>query len=114
MQQPRHWGSCALIGGLLGAGAGAAIGIVIVDNTQGEHSNSSNDSRAWAGGGGAAGGAILGALAGHYIVIGDFGTGTRFLERDHRGEHGEGVEEGWNQGRSTVTKRVWIVECITM
>ena len=67
LQQPRHWGSCALIGGALGAGAGAAIGIVIVDNTQGKHSNSSNDSRAWAGGGGAVGGAILGALAGHYI-----------------------------------------------
>ena len=35
LQQPRHWGSCALIGGLLGAGAGAAAGIVIVDNATG-------------------------------------------------------------------------------
>ena len=67
LEQPRSWGTCALVGGLLGAGAGAAVGIVIVDNTQGRHSTSSNDSRAWAGAGGAAGGAILGALAGHYI-----------------------------------------------
>jgi len=67
LQQPRHWGSCALIGGLLGAGAGAAAGIVIVDNTQGDHSDSSNDSRVWAGLGGAAAGGLIGALAGHYI-----------------------------------------------
>jgi len=66
-EQPRQWGTCAIIGGLLGAGAGAAVGIVIVDNTQSSHGNSSNDARAAAGGGGAAGGAILGALAGHYL-----------------------------------------------
>ncbi len=40
LQQPRHWGTCAIVGGLLGAGAGAAVGIVIVDNTQGDHEDS--------------------------------------------------------------------------
>ena len=34
LQQPRHWGTCAIVGGLLGAGVGAASGIVIADNSQ--------------------------------------------------------------------------------
>ena len=66
LQQPRKWGTCAIVGGLLGAGAGAAAAIVIVDNTSG-HDSADNDTRAGAGVGGAAGGALLGALAGHYI-----------------------------------------------
>jgi len=40
LEQPRQWGTCAIVGGLLGAGAGAAAGIVIVDNTQGSHNSS--------------------------------------------------------------------------
>ena len=61
LQQPRRWGTCAVVGGLLGAGAGAGIGIAINENT-GDHENNV----AWATGLGGAG-AVLGALAGHYI-----------------------------------------------
>ena len=66
LQKPRSWGTCAIVGGLLGAGVGAASGIVIVDNSQG-NSSSNHDARAYAGVGGAVIGAGLGALAGHYI-----------------------------------------------
>src|SRR5208283_5174671 len=66
LQKPRSWGTCAIVGGLLGAGAGAAAGIVIVDNTSG-HDSGNKDTRVYAGVGGAAIGAGLGALAGHYI-----------------------------------------------
>ena len=66
LQQPRSWGTCAILGAAVGAGVGAAAGIVIDDNSHGSN-NSSNDSRAWAGGGGALAGAIVGGLAGHYI-----------------------------------------------
>ena len=65
-QQPRQWGTCGIVGGLLGAGEGAAAGIVIDDNAHGSN-NSSNDSRVWAGLGGAAAGGLIGAVAGHYI-----------------------------------------------
>ena len=66
MREPRSWGTCAILGGLLGAGVGAASGIVIADNTAGRH-HSDNDTRVYAGVGGAVIGAGLGALAGHYI-----------------------------------------------
>ena len=61
MQQPRRWGTCAIVGGLLGAGAGAGIGVAINENS-GDHENQV----AWSTGLGGAG-AVLGALAGHYI-----------------------------------------------
>ena len=35
LQKPREWGACALVGGMLGAGVGAASGIVMVDNSWG-------------------------------------------------------------------------------
>jgi len=35
VERPRKWGACTLVGAALGAGAGAASGIVIVDNTRG-------------------------------------------------------------------------------
>ena len=66
LQKPRSWGTCAVVGGLLGAGVGAASGIVIADNTAGRH-HSDQDTRVYAGVGGAAIGAGLGALAGHYL-----------------------------------------------
>src|ERR1700693_1618259 len=67
LEQPRHWGTCALVGGLLGAGIGAASGIVIVDNATNDHRSSNHDARAWGGLGGAAAGGLVGALAGHYF-----------------------------------------------
>jgi OOP family OmpA-OmpF porin len=66
LQKPRSWGTCAIVGGLLGAGVGAASGIVIADNTAGRH-HSDQDTRVYAGVGGAVVGAGLGALAGHYL-----------------------------------------------
>src|ERR1017187_6196897 len=66
LQKPRSWGTCAIVGGLLGAGVGAASGIVIADKTSGKNPPS-NDTKVGAGLGGAAIGAGLGALAGHYI-----------------------------------------------
>src|ERR1019366_1092908 len=66
LQKPRSWGTCAVVGGLVGAGVGAASGIVIADNVAGHH-QSDKDARAYAGVGGAAIGAGIGALAGHYI-----------------------------------------------
>src|ERR1019366_5432916 len=65
-QKPRSWGTCAVVGGLVGAGVGAASGIVIADSVAGRH-QSDKDARAYAGVGGAAIGAGIGALAGHYI-----------------------------------------------
>jgi OmpA-OmpF porin, OOP family len=62
----REWGGCAAVGAGLGAGAGAASGIVIVDNTHGS-GDSNQDARAYAGLGGAAIGAIIGGLGGHFI-----------------------------------------------
>src|ERR1019366_5985814 len=62
----RSWGTCAVVGGLVGAGVGAASGIVIADSVAGRH-QSDKDARAYAGVGGAAIGAGIGALAGHYI-----------------------------------------------
>jgi len=62
----REWGSCAVVGAGLGAGAGAASGIVIMDNSHGS-SSANNDSKAWAGAGGAVAGALIGGLAGHFI-----------------------------------------------
>ncbi len=65
MSQPREWGPCAGVGALVGAGAGAASGIVIVAHTHG-HGESQNDTRVYAGVGGAVVGAGLGALIGHF------------------------------------------------
>src|SRR5438105_12268066 len=66
LRQPRSWGACAIVGAALGAGAGAASGIVIADNVRG-HGDTSSDAKTFAGIGGAAAGALIGGLAGHYI-----------------------------------------------
>jgi len=66
MGQPREWGACTIVGAGLGAGAGAASGIVIYDKTRGSH-EPNNDSKAYTGIGGAAIGALIGGLAGHFI-----------------------------------------------
>jgi len=60
----REWDGCTAVGAVLGAGAGAASGIVIYDHT---HKRENNDSRAYSGIGGAAAGALIGGLAGHFI-----------------------------------------------
>jgi OOP family OmpA-OmpF porin len=62
----REWDGCSAIGALAGAGAGAASGIVIYDKTRGSH-EPNHDSKAYAGIGGAAAGALIGGLAGHFI-----------------------------------------------
>ncbi len=65
MGQPREWGQCAGLGAVAGAAAGAASGIVIADNTHGK--GESNNGKAIFGGSGAAIGAIIGAVTGHFI-----------------------------------------------
>jgi outer membrane protein OmpA-like peptidoglycan-associated protein len=64
MREKREWGGCTAVGAGLGAGAGAASGIVIYDNTR---SNHNNDGKMYSGLGGAAVGALVGGLAGHFI-----------------------------------------------
>lgn len=66
MHQQRQWGACAGVGAILGAGAVAASAMVIVDKVR-VHPDSRYDARGFYGVGGAAIGAGLGALAGHYL-----------------------------------------------
>jgi OOP family OmpA-OmpF porin len=64
MPEPRPWGGCAIAGGIVGAGAGAASGIVIAT----EPRSSTTDHTRLAGGLiGAAVGAGIGTVLGHYI-----------------------------------------------
>jgi OmpA-OmpF porin, OOP family len=63
----REWGACAGLGAMAGAAAGAASGMVIINHTQGDSNNASNNQRVWAGVGGAGAGALIGGLAGHFI-----------------------------------------------
>ena len=66
VERPRKWGACTVVGAALGAGAGAASGIVIVDNTRG-HTETAKSAKVYAGVGGAVAGAIIGGLAGHLL-----------------------------------------------
>src|SRR5260370_39609645 len=62
-ERPRKWGACTALGAAIGAGAGAASGIVIADNTRG-HTETAKSARVYAGVGGAVAGALIWGLAG--------------------------------------------------
>ena len=66
VERPRKWGACTVLGAAIGAGAGAASGIVIVDNTRG-HTETAKSAKVYAGVGGAVAGALIGGLAGHLL-----------------------------------------------
>ncbi|MFZ0889813.1 MAG: hypothetical protein WA005_15310 [Candidatus Binataceae bacterium] len=66
MHQQREWGACTGVGAILGAAAGAASAIAIVNDVR-VHPISRYDARGFYGLGGAVIGAGLGALAGHYL-----------------------------------------------
>ena len=66
LQKPRTWDGCAIGGALVGAGIGAASGIVIADNVRG-HTETAKSAKVYSGVGGAAAGALIGGLLGHYV-----------------------------------------------
>jgi OOP family OmpA-OmpF porin len=64
--QEKRWGSCAVAGGLLGAGVGASAAAVPVHEYEGGDGGSTQET-AIAAASGAVGGAIVGTLLGHLI-----------------------------------------------
>lgn len=64
----RKWGTCTTIGAVVGALGGAASGIAIANYSRGGHHPESRTAPTiGAAFGGAAAGAVIGALAGHYL-----------------------------------------------
>src|SRR5215469_4421318 len=61
LSQPRPWGKCAVIGGLVGAGIGSGIGVAINEST-GDHENMIASTL-----GGAGVGLVTGAVIGHFL-----------------------------------------------
>jgi len=64
MPEPRPWGACAIAGGIIGTGAGAASGVVIATEPR---SSTTDDTRIAGGLIGAAIGAGVGTVVGHYL-----------------------------------------------
>src|SRR5258708_17631303 len=68
MNTEREWGTCAGIGGLVGGLGGAGSGLAIANYTRSGHRLQGEDKYAYGYGfGGAAIGAVIGAVAGHEI-----------------------------------------------
>jgi OOP family OmpA-OmpF porin len=64
--QEKRWGTCAVVGGLLGAGVGASAAGVTVHEYEGGNGGSTTET-AIAAASGAVGGAVVGTLLGHLI-----------------------------------------------